>query len=119
MTFGAWLQQSRSLRELSLEEVARLTRLHPKTLQALEAGDFAALQDRRHALHVARAYASAIGLDPEESALRMEEELQRSLPPPAPSRWQRLWRALPREPMVWAVVVATVVACAALLLYRH
>lgn len=119
LSFGAYLQQSRVLRELSLDEVARQTRLPLKLLQALEAGDFAALRDRRHALFVARSYAAAIGLDPEESALRMEEEIERSLPPPPVSRWQRLWRLLPREPMVWVVIGATAVACAALLLYRH
>ena len=107
------------LRELSLDEVAAQTRLSAKIVEALEAGDTAVFQDRRHALHVARSVASAIGLDPEETALRFEEELQRSLPPPPLTRWQRIRRALPREPLVWAVLAATVIACAALLLYRH
>ena len=107
------------LRELSIEEVAAQTRLSARVVQALEAGDYAVLRDRRHALLVARSYATAIGLDPEEAALRFEEELQRSLPPPPVPRWKRIWLGLPREPVVWIVVGATAVACAAMLLYRH
>jgi cytoskeletal protein RodZ len=107
------------LRELTVDEVAGLTRLSPRIVEALESGDFATLRDRGHALHVARSCAAAIGLDPEEAALRLEEELQRSLPPPPVPRWKRIWLGLPREPVVWIVVALTAAACVALLLYRH
>jgi cytoskeletal protein RodZ len=119
LNFGAYLKQNRVLRELSLAEVASATRLSQKVIEALEAGDYEALQDKRHALKVARAYGTAIGLDPEETALRLEEELARSLPPPVVPRWQRVLRGLPREPAVWIVVGLTLLACVALLLRRH
>ena len=121
LSFGAYLRQSRTLRELSLDEVATATRLPLRLIAALEADDFAALPDRAHALLVARACGTAIGLDPEETALRLEEELQR-LDRPAlekPPLWRRLWERRPREPVVWIVVGATLVACVALLLWRR
>lgn len=107
------------LRELSLQEVASATRLSPRVVEALEADDYAALQDRGHALLVARSCAAAIGLDPEEAALRLEEQLQRSLPPMPLSPWQRLWQSRPREPLVWIVLGVTLLSCVALLLRRH
>jgi cytoskeletal protein RodZ len=121
LSFGAYLRQSRTLRELSLEEVAAATRLPARIVAALESDDFAGLHDRAHALKVARSYATAIGLDPEETALRLEEQLQR-LDPAASARppiWKRFWESRPREPLIWVIVVVTVFACAALLLRRH
>jgi cytoskeletal protein RodZ len=121
LSFGAYLKRSRALRELSAEQVARLTRLPLRIVTALEAEDWQALQDRRHALFVARSCASAIGLDPDETALRLEEELQLSVPP-LPQRtplWKRLWRSRPREPAVWIVLCLTAAACLSVLLFRR
>jgi cytoskeletal protein RodZ len=121
LSFGAYLRQSRTLRQLSLDEVATATKLPARIVAALESDDFAALQDRAHALKVARSCATAIGLDPEETALRLEEQLQR-LDPAAAARaplWKRLWEARPREALVWVIVAVTLFACAALLFKRH
>jgi cytoskeletal protein RodZ len=121
LSCGAYLKQSRVLRELSLEEVATATKLPARIVKALEADDFTALRDRQYALLAARSIAAAIGLDPEETALRLEEDFQRRTPAesaPAPL-WSRLWKARPREPIVWVVVGVTLCACAALLLRWH
>jgi cytoskeletal protein RodZ len=113
LTFGAYLKQNRVLRELSLEDVTASTRLPQRTLEALEADDVSSLPDRAHALLAARSYASAIGLDPEETALRLEEQWTRSMPPgPPPAGWKRLWRSLPRERAVWIVIAVTLIAIA-------
>lgn len=119
MSFGAYLKRSRELRELSLEEVATATKLPVRIVAALEADDPGTLQDRAHALLVARSYAAAIGLDPEETALRLEEQLQQTDPSVAMRApwWRRAWSARPREPLFWLIVAATVCACAALLLH--
>jgi cytoskeleton protein RodZ len=115
------LRQSRTLRELSLDDVARATKLPARIVEALESDDFDALQDRAHALLFARSYAAAIGLDPEETALRLEEDLQRREPDPAARAplWARLWDRRPREPLVWIVVAVTLLAIAALLIKSH
>ena len=117
LSFGAYLRQSRQLRELSLEEVATATKLPARVVAALEADD---LKDHAHALLVARACASAIGLDPEETALRLEEDFQRGQGVPVKvSPVKRLWERLPREPLVWIVVAVTLAACIALLFRGH
>ncbi len=112
-TFGAWLKRNRELRGLKLSEVATVTRLPERIVAALEADDFAALQDRAHALLVARACAAAIGLDPEDTALRLEEELGPAAHPARPKRF-----FLPREPLVWAILALTLIVCTILLLKR-
>jgi cytoskeletal protein RodZ len=121
LSFGTYLRSNRTLRELSLDEVATATRLPARIVAALEADDFGTLQDRGYALLAARSCATAIGLDPEEAALRLEEELQRLRPGPAARApiWRRWWDARPREPLFWMVVGFTVLACVALLLRRH
>ncbi len=122
LSFGAYLKQSRVLRELSLDEVATATKLPARIIAALEADDHSgALQDRNYALLVARSCAAAIGLDPEETALRLEEGLQ-SLYPERHGElpwWRRAGKARPREPLVWVIVAVTLLAIAALLLYRR
>ena len=121
LTFGAYLKSSRSLRDLSLEEVATATRLPARIVAALESGDYATLRDKAHALLVARSVAAAIGLDPEETALRLEEELQRLQPGVVERKplLRRLWEARPRDNHVWIVLLITLVACAALFLRSH
>jgi cytoskeletal protein RodZ len=108
------------MRGLSLEEVALATKVPARIVAALEADDFKALGDGGHALLIARSCAAAIGLDPEETALRLEEELQRRRPAAAagPTLWKRLWSAAPREPLVWIVVAVTLILCATVLLRR-
>lgn len=111
LSFGAYLRQSRLLRELSLQEVATATKLPVRVIEALEADE---IPDRAHALLAARSCAAAIGLDPEETALRLEEELQRS-PARARASWFRrrgFWEK--REPLVWVVLAVTLLACVAL-----
>jgi transcriptional regulator with XRE-family HTH domain len=117
VSFGAYLRQSRVLRELSLEEVAAATKLPARVIASLEAGE---LRDHAHALLVARACAGAIGLDPEDTALRLEEEFQRGAAEPARLPfWKQAWRARPREVAVWVIVGITAVAIVALLFFQH
>ena len=120
LTFGSYLKSSRSLRELSLEEVATATKLPARIVAALESGDYATLRDKAHALLVARSVAAAIGLDPEETALRLEEELQKLEPGVVERKTllRRLWEARP-QPVGWIVLLVTLIACAALFLRRN
>jgi transcriptional regulator with XRE-family HTH domain len=63
------------MRGLTLEQVAELTRVSPRVLRRIETGDFAALpagiQGRAHL----RAYARAVGLDPDEIVATMGDQL--------------------------------------------
>lgn len=71
--FSRWLARERELRGLSRDEVLRVTRLAPAVVEALEAGDPARLPPRAYVVGYLRAYAGAVGLDPDEVVLRWEE----------------------------------------------
>lgn len=123
-SFGAWLRGSREVRGLALEEVADATRLPARLLAALEGDDPASVPDLAYGLKYARAAAEAIGLDPEETALRYEEwrgTLPAPTVPPPPgvaSRVVARLRGLPRDPVIWGAIAATVLACGAILMMR-
>ncbi|HET6439168.1 MAG TPA: helix-turn-helix transcriptional regulator [Anaeromyxobacter sp.] len=71
--FSTWLARERELRGLSRDQVVRSTRLAPAVVEALEAGEPDRLPPRAYALGYLRAYAGAVGLDPDEVVLRYEE----------------------------------------------
>jgi cytoskeletal protein RodZ len=96
--FGKYLSQQRELRGLSLEEVSRVTKLSPSLISALEEGQFERLPPRVFVLNYIRAYATVIGLAPDEAVLRYEE-VDKATPEPAPAvlereRRRRAWMAL-------------------------
>ena len=65
-TFGASLRQAREHKEISLEEMERLTRIRLKFLEAMEAGDFSFVADNALQLKgFLRNYAHNAGLNPD------------------------------------------------------
>jgi cytoskeletal protein RodZ len=71
--FGRWLLRERELRGLPREEVARLTKLAPGVIEALESGDAARMPPRAYLVGYLRTYAAAAGLDADEVVLRWQE----------------------------------------------
>src|SRR5512140_1613384 len=71
--FSTWLARERELRGLSREAVVRATRLAPTVVDALEGGESARLPPRAYVVGYLRAYAAAVGLDPDDVVLRYEE----------------------------------------------
>jgi len=61
-TVGERLAAARQSKEWTLKDVAAHTRVPIRHLQAIEAGDFAALPSRTYAIGFSRAYAQAVGL---------------------------------------------------------
>jgi cytoskeletal protein RodZ len=105
--FGRHLHRERELRGLSRQEVARLTKLAPAVIEALEGGDSARMPPRAYLLGYLRAYAAALGIDPDELVLRWQE-LEASAPPPPEAR---------RRSRLRAVAVAVTAALAAALAF--
>lgn len=78
-SFGRWLARQRELRGMTVDEVARVTRLSPLAIQALENDRFDELPGKAFVVGYLRAYASCVGLDADELVLRYVESA------PAPS----------------------------------
>ncbi len=73
MSFGTYLVQARELRGLERGEVAARTKIPESALEALESDAATRLPERVYVMGYLRAYADAVGLDPDEVLLRFEE----------------------------------------------
>jgi cytoskeletal protein RodZ len=96
--FGKYLSQQRELRGLSRDEVSRVTKISPSLIIALEEGQVERLPSRVFVVNYIRAYATVIGLAPEEAILRFEE-VDKATPEPSPvvlerERRRRAWWVL-------------------------
>jgi cytoskeletal protein RodZ len=65
-TVGKLLQQSRIERQMSVVELARITRIPVHSLEAIEENQFDSLPGEVFARGFLKAYARAVGLDPEK-----------------------------------------------------
>jgi cytoskeletal protein RodZ len=70
--FGAWLQRERLERAVDLGELAHATKIPRRSLERLEAADLAALPARVFVRGFIRAYAQALGIDPQPALYRLE-----------------------------------------------
>jgi len=103
--FGRWLSQERELRGLSRDEVARLTKLGPAVIAALESGDPVRMPPKAYVFGYLRSYAGAVGLDADDVVLRWQEVVGPEESAAAPPR---------RAPVKAFVAIAIAVALAAL-----
>jgi transcriptional regulator with XRE-family HTH domain len=85
------LRRARQARGLTLQEVASVTKLSPRVLLKIEMGEFGALPSGLNGRAHIRAYAAAVGLDPEEVLRNLADRL-----PVAPDPSEAL-RARARE----------------------
>jgi cytoskeletal protein RodZ len=111
--FGRYLLRERELRGLSPEDVARVTRLAPAVIDAIEAGDPERMPPRGYLVGYLRSYAGAVGLDADEVVLRFQEAggvAEEPAPPPPPPR--------PRRPVrrVWTLLLAAAALAAVAIL---
>jgi cytoskeletal protein RodZ len=71
--FGRYLQLQRELRGLSLDDIAKQTKIPPTLIGALEAGQAERFPERIFVLNYIRSYASAVGLSPDDAVNRFHE----------------------------------------------
>lgn len=81
---SARLRAAREALGLSMTDVARRTRVTLRHIEALEAGDYAAMPGRPYAIGFAKGYARAVGLDGTVIADAVRVELEGSAPRPEP-----------------------------------
>ena len=103
--FGRWLRQERELRGLSLEEVARLTRLAAGVVEGLESGEPTRMPPHGYIYGYLRAYAGAVGLDADDVVLRWQE-VEEATAPTAP----RKVRGTDWRPVLVGIGVAVAIA---------
>ena len=110
MSIGATLQQARAARKLTVEQLARRTRIPLRIIEAMEKDEWAKVPPGIFARGYLRAYAGEVGLDGNALAAQFDAE---QAPPPAPedaappavglARPVILlrWPALPEEARHW------------------
>jgi transcriptional regulator with XRE-family HTH domain len=77
MAIGATLRQAREERGLSLDRLAKTTRVQPRLLEAIERDDHTRLPPRPFARGMVCAYAREVGLDPDHTVHDYFEEIDR------------------------------------------
>ncbi|HEY1086938.1 MAG TPA: helix-turn-helix transcriptional regulator [Archangium sp.] len=73
LAFGRWLTQQRELRGLSVEAIAKATKIPPTLVAALESGQAERFPERVFLLNYIRSYATAVGLSPDDAVNRFHE----------------------------------------------
>jgi cytoskeletal protein RodZ len=113
------LRRERQLRSISLREVAEATKISIRHLEALERNDFAALPGGAFSKGFLRAYATFIGLDPEEMVNHYLFEIaqRRSEPEPEAAEVPESRRRRRQRALLLAVAAAAVLAAVAILLW--
>ncbi len=71
LSVGSYLRQERERRNISLESVAKVTRITLQNLEALERDDFRLLPAPVFTRGFLRTYAAYLGIDPKENDLQI------------------------------------------------
>ena len=113
---GSALRRAREIREITLDEAARDTKLRGDQLRALEDEDFEALGDPVYARAMLRTYAQYLGLKPERVLSVYARHGEDVAPPPPPGKLGRVERGLAasrvRDNQKFLLVAAAVVLVA-------
>jgi transcriptional regulator with XRE-family HTH domain len=112
-SLGSLLKHQRELRQWSLEDVARLTKLKVTYLSAMEGGKYDLLPSPFYARGYLTAYAKCLGLDPKEVLSQFDKvvkpllapkplKIEKPIPPPPAKR--------PRPSLLYLLPVVLIVA---------
>lgn len=110
--FGRYLQVQRELRGLSVEDIARQTKIPPTLIAALEAGQGERFPERIFVLNYIRSYASAVGLSPDDAVNRFHELPESPKAEHFDPQALELVRRARATTMMWATIAAIVVVSA-------
>lgn len=73
LQLGRYLQMQRELRGISVDDIAKQTKIPPTLIGALEAGQSERFPERVFVLNYIRSYATAVGLSPDDVVNRFHE----------------------------------------------
>jgi cytoskeletal protein RodZ len=115
---GALLAEARAARGRDLEQIARETRVPLRHLMAIEADDHDALPALPYALGFVKAFARAVGLEPEAVGARFRAETRLAPHVPTPSTLAPVDEArLPSRGLAWGAFGMLVLVLVGLGLY--
>lgn len=115
---GALLAEARAAKGRDLEQIARETRVPLRHLMAIEADDHDALPALPYALGFVKAFARAVGLEPEAVGARFRAETRLAPHVPTPSTLQPVDEArLPSRGLAWGAFGMLVIILVGLGLY--
>ena len=119
-SIGTYLRRERELRKIPLEDISLSTKIHIRSLQALERDDMKALPGPVFTKGFIQSYARTIGLNVEEAVLHFVEQTENgSIPKPTEGKvgWLRpkRWRM---QPWLLFVIFLSVIFTAAFLSSR-
>jgi cytoskeletal protein RodZ len=118
--FGRYLLRERELRGFSPEDVARVTKLAPAVIEAIESGDPDRMPPRGYLVGYLRSYSAAVGLAADDVVLRFQEAAGGDDPVMAPIGGRPpAGRAPARRWAIVAAIVALVVAAAVAVGFRR
>jgi len=110
LTFGEYLRKERETREISLDDVAKATKIQKRLLIALEDNRLDQLPALTFVRGFIRLYAQFIGLDPKQAVLRFEEYLKQIHPEPGVEKPELKKPLATKNIVISAVVLLLVVA---------
>src|SRR3954467_14777483 len=82
ISLAMWLQNGRAAKGMSLDDVARVTKIQSRILERLEAGKFDGLPAEVFVRGFVRSFARCVGLD-EDEAIRRYTACTKAEPPPS------------------------------------
>jgi transcriptional regulator with XRE-family HTH domain len=122
MNTGTRLREAREARGISIEELARVTRVQPRILQAFENNDAHAIPPRPYGRGFLRSYATHVGLDPEDTVRdffgQFASTVERHDEQTTVLKWQPYVRGLTAA-ATWAIAIAVIVVAGRALLSRE
>ena len=104
-SIGSTLRELREQRGVSLEEVARSTRISPRLLAALEEDDLTALPPAPFTRGFIRAYCQALGVPADEALGQYAVASGRPVGPPQPPAMPRRVAAVSQAPVLVSLVL--------------
>jgi len=109
-SFGRYLKREREMREISLDEISRQSKIKVAALVALEEDRFQELPPVAFVRGFVKSYADCIGLDPRDALLRLDHFLQENFPEKAaaPAMPRKRLLAFPR--LAWLALGLLAVA---------
>ncbi|MGH7932097.1 MAG: helix-turn-helix domain-containing protein [Candidatus Binataceae bacterium] len=110
-SLGKFLSMTREGCGVTREDVVSQTRIPNHYLRMLENSDYSLISDQLYVLPFLRRYATYLGLDPEETAMRFVREVQRADNTP-PIRMADPVQAHRKRHRGWAGMVAVIIAIA-------